>query len=131
MGVRAMRMAGVATWWREMRCWCAAIRHLERDLAYEKADKLQGHCVSLAVWWKSCWAELTAGVFGFWFIHFLVSTAFVSRERKTLIYSSPVAILSHSSLQTFATQQVTQVMFYLSIRIRCICSICYFAPILF
>ena len=46
MGVRAMRIAWVATWWREVRWWCAAIRHLERELAYEKAHKLQGHCVT-------------------------------------------------------------------------------------
>jgi len=30
-------------------------------------------------------AELTAGVFGFWFIYFLISTTLVTGELKTLI----------------------------------------------
>jgi len=65
---------------REVRCWCAATRHLNLELAYEKADKLKSHCFTLAGWLKSDWAELTAGVFGLWFIHFLVSTTLISGE---------------------------------------------------
>jgi len=35
---------------RRVRCWCAATRHLNRELACEKVHKLQGHCVSFAGW---------------------------------------------------------------------------------